>query len=240
MAFTIQEFAANISQKNGLAKSSLFEVDIKIPSIVSTTIKKLVDGWTSYNQDLQTNRQKSQYPGDAAASGNKNATLTDRQLSTKLASKETEYTNSPFLLSNPDSLHLQCEGTELPGRTTTLSEAKVYGLNYKMPYQVAFNDISFTFLCTNYFYERKLFEFWMDCIIPTDTYNIRFMQDESGSTYTTTIDLFQYDHSGQIIYSVRLYDAFPISINPQPVNWADESFHKLTVQFTYKHYKIIV
>ncbi len=37
----------------------------------------------------------------------------------------------------------------------------------------------------------------------------------------------------------QLIDAFPIGIGPQSLNWADDGFHRLTVQFAYQKYRPI-
>jgi hypothetical protein len=131
------------------------------------------------------------------------------------------------------ALALQCEATELPGRTLMTQEAKIYGPVYKIPYQTQYNEISLTFLCTNEFYERRLFETWMSCIMAPDTNNMRFQ-----NTYATTLQVIQYDDSVNSIYRVSMYNAFPTGISPAPVAWADDGFHRLTVQFAYTKYGI--
>jgi hypothetical protein len=131
------------------------------------------------------------------------------------------------------ALAIQCETTELPGRTLITAEAKIYGPTYKIPYQTQYNEIALTFLCTNEFYERRLFETWINCVMAPDTNNMRF-QD----TYATTLQVVQYDDSINNIYRVSMYNAFPIGIAPAPVAWADDGFHRLTVQFSYYKYGI--
>ena len=59
-------------------------------------------------------------------------------------------------------LALQCETAELPGRTLMTQEAKVYGPSFKVPYQSQYNEITLTFLSTNEFWERKLFDRWIE------------------------------------------------------------------------------
>lgn len=131
------------------------------------------------------------------------------------------------------ALALQCESTELPGRTLMTADAKIYGPTYKIPYQTQYNEIALTFLCTNEFYERRLFETWINSIMAPDTNNMRFQ-----NTYATTLQVVQYDDSTNSIYRVSMYNAFPIGIAPAPVAWADDGFHRLTVQFSYYKYGI--
>ena len=41
------------------------------------------------------------------------------------------------------------------------------------------------------------------------------------------------------IFIVELIDAFPIGIAPQALNWGEDGFHRLSIQFAYQRYKPI-
>ena len=133
-------------------------------------------------------------------------------------------------------LALQCETAELPGRTLMTQEAKIYGPTYKVPYQSQYNEMTLTFLCTNEFWERKLFDRWIEAIMPSDTNNMRYAKDEA-TRYMTPIKVIQYDDFIKQIYAVELVDAFPIGISAQPLSWSEDGFHRLSVQFAYQRYK---
>ena len=135
-------------------------------------------------------------------------------------------------------LALQCEAAELPGRTIMTQDAKVYGPTYKVPYQSQYGDgtMTLTFICTNEFWERKLFDRWLEAINPSDTNNVRFPKDEA-TRYMTPIKVIQYDDFIKQIYAVELVDAFPIGVSAQPLSWAEDGFHRLSVQFAYQRYK---
>jgi hypothetical protein len=131
---------------------------------------------------------------------------------------------------------LQCETAELPGRTLMTHEAKVYGPTFKIPYQAQYNEMTLTFLCTNEFWERKLFDRWIEAIMPSDTNNMRYAKDEA-TRYMTPIKVIQYDDFIKQIYAVELIDAFPIGISAQQLSWSEDGFHRLSVQFAYQRYK---
>ncbi len=140
-----------------------------------------------------------------------------------------------------EDLSFLCEASELPGRSFITGDSKIYGPITKMPYQTQYSDITMTFLCTNTFFEREFFEKWMDFIMPvkgqgTNTRNIRFKD-----TYQSQIRIVQFRDdqdttSDEDIYAIILRDAFPISMAPQALNYSDDGFHKLTVQFAYSYY----
>jgi len=222
MSFSPNLFLANIRSKDGLAKPARFEVIMPIPPYInefveSSVIEKILNFPNSVFTDVS----------DAIGSVFGRRGQEDGYAKTSNSSL-TRY------------LALQCETTELPGKTLQTAEMKVYGPIFKVPYQVQYNDASFTFLCTNDFFERKLFDRWMEAIMPTDTNNLRFSKDDANRTrYMTNIKVVQYDEFIKQIYAVELIDAFPIGVAAQSLNWAEEGFHRLTIQFAYQRYKTI-
>jgi hypothetical protein len=100
--------------------------------------------------------------------------------------------------------------------------------------------MNLTFICTNDFYERKLFDQWMEAISPNDTYNMRFPKGNDAFTgYMTKITVIQYDDVVKQIYAVNLIDAFPIGVAAQPLSWAEEGFHRVSVQFAYQKFETV-
>jgi len=218
MSFSPNLFLSNIRGKDGLAKPCRFEVILPIPPYVNqfvgnSIIEKILNFPNSIFTDVS----------DAIGSA------FGRQGDADEYSKTSNSSLSRYLA-------LQCETAELPGRTTATADVKIYGPTFKVPYQTQYTDTSLTFLCTNDFYERKLFDRWMECIHPSDTNNLRFPKG-SKSRYLTNIKIIQYDEFIKRIFAVELIDAFPIGIAPQALNWGEEGFHRLSIQFAYQRYK---
>ena len=218
MSFSPNLFLSNIRGKDGLAKPCRFEVILPIPPYVNqfignSIIEKILNFPNSIFSDVS----------DAIGSA------FGRQGDADEYSKTSNSSTSRYLA-------LQCESAELPGRTTATADVKIYGPTFKVPYQTQYGDTSLTFLCTNDFYERKLFERWMECIHPSDTNNVRFPKG-SNSRYLTNIKIIQYDEFIRKIFAVELLDAFPIGIAPQALSWGEEGFHRLSIQFAYQRYR---
>ena len=135
-------------------------------------------------------------------------------------------------------LALQCESAELPGKNIVTQDVKIYGPTFKVPYQTQFTDLVLTFLCTNDFYERKLFDTWLEAIMPMNTNNLRYPKDEA-TRYLTNLRIIQYDENIKEIYVSECIDSFPIGIAAQPVNWGAENFHRLSIQFAYQKYRTL-
>lgn len=138
--------------------------------------------------------------------------------------------------SNIRSLTLQCEATNLPGKNFITSDVKVYGPQFKVPYQVQYDTINFTFISTNDFSEKKIFDTWTKIIMSESTHNMRFAKDTG---YMTNAYVTQFDDAGNKIYRVQLIDAYPIGVSAMDVSWLNDGFHRLSVQFTYHKYYVI-
>ena len=217
MSFSPNLFLSNIKGKDGLARPCRYEVILPIPEFVgrfvkNSVIEKILNFPNSAFSDISdviSNALGQQ--GDAQRGANPG-------ISRYLA--------------------LQCETAELPGKTVQTEDVKIYGPTFKVPYQTQYAETSLTFLCTNEFYERKLFDKWLEAIMPTDTNNLRFPKGEN-SRYLTQITVTQFDDVVKQIYAVNLIDAFPIGIAAQPLSWSEEGFHRLTVQFAYQRFETI-
>jgi len=220
MSFSPNLFLSNVRAKDGLAKPSRFEVVLPIPSYIgqfvsNSIIEKILNFPNSVFNDV------SDAINTALGRGG--------------AENEQSKTSNPSISRY---LALQCESAELPGKTLQTADVKIYGPTFKVPYQTQYTDSTFTFLCTNDFYERKLFDRWMEAIHPSDTNNLRFPKGDS-TRYMTNIKIIQYDEFIRQIYAVELIDAFPIGVASQALNWSEDGFHRLSVQFAYQRYRTI-
>jgi len=215
MSFLPNLFLSNIKAKEGLAKPSRYQVVLPIPAYINNYI-----GQSVIEKILNL-------PNNIVAEVTDIFTNTNRD--------EQSRTSNAALSRY---LALQCETAELPGKSIQTLDAKVYGPGFKVPYQTQYTETTLSFICTNDFYERKLFERWMEAIMPSDTNNLRYAKDEA-TRYMTNIKVIQYDDFIKQIYAVELIDAFPVSISSQPLSWSEDNFHRLNVQFSYQKYRPI-
>lgn len=217
MTFSPNSFLSNINAKGGLARPSRYQVVLPIPPYIAQFVKnslieKILNLPNSIMSDV-TDAINNALGSGGGASRSANPTM-------------TRY------------LALQCESAELPGKNLVTDDVKIYGPVFKVPYQTQYAETTLTFVCTNDFYERKLFERWMEAIMPTDTNNLRFPKGEN-SKYMTEITVKQYNDDVTQIFGVKLIDAFPISIAAQQLSWGDDSFHRLSIQFAYQRYEAL-
>ena len=220
MSFSPNLFLSNINAKGGLAKPSRFEVILPIPPYIGSAVgNSVIEKILNFPNSIFS---------DVSDAINSALGTTDQ--------------DAPMKSSNPTVsryLALQCETAELPGKSLDTADVRIYGQSFKVPYRVQQTaDTNLTFICTNDFYERKLFDRWMEAIIPPDTNNVRFPKS-NASRFMTNIRIIQYDDVVRQIFAVDLIDAFPTAIAPQSLAWQDDGFHRLSVSFTYQKYRPI-
>lgn len=216
MSFSPQLFMTNINAKEGLARPCRYEVVLPIPTYINQYIgNSFIEKFLNLPNTLVSD------------------------ISNIFNNAQTQDIQSRS--ANPDMsryLAMQCDAAELPGKSLITGDFKVYGPSIKIPYQTQYVDTNLTFLCTNEFYERKLFDRWIDAIMPSDTNNLRYPRGQN-SRYLTNIKIIQYDEFIRQIFAVELIDAYPVGIAPQPLSWMDDNFHRLTVNFTYSKYRVV-
>lgn len=90
-------------------------------------------------------------------------------------------------IGSMESLSLQCETTELPGYAINTVEQKIFGAPTYIAATPSFGDISLTFICAGDLWEKKLFDAWMELIVPKKTYLANYKNN-----YATEIQIDQY------------------------------------------------
>lgn len=126
------------------------------------------------------------------------------------------------------SLSFKCESAQLPSRAIMTTEQKIYGYSEKFPYLTAYEDAQFTLLVGDNMREKKLFDSWLQLVQPTNSYNLNYK-----SSYTTTVEIIQYNLRGDERYKVKLEKAYPIAVNQMDLDWSADGYHRLLVIFAY-------
>ena len=137
------------------------------------------------------------------------------------------------LLNDPRDLAMLCESCSLPGLELTTLDYQTISFPIKLPNGYNAPDVEFSFLLTNDYYVRKMFDNWLNLIVPRDTYKVAYRD-----TYATDIVIQQLNEKNVPVYGMRLENAFPISQSSIELNQTSaDSLQKLTVSFTYENMK---
>lgn len=136
-------------------------------------------------------------------------------------------------------LRFQCEAAELPGYNINTVDARIYGVPAPAAASASFNDVTLTFICAGDLWEKKLFDYWLNLVVPVNNYHVRFK-----SEYASKINITQFYEAArdnaattpEASYIVTLWNAFPITLSPLSLNWGDDGIHKLSVTFKYDYW----
>jgi hypothetical protein len=126
-----------------------------------------------------------------------------------------------------------CESASLPGRAFSTAEYTTTKHAVKVPYTFINDDVTLTFLVTNDFYMKNLFEKWMKCVINDEDGKI-YYKKQYASDFTITV----LSPKSQMIHKVTLQNAYPITMSAIELsNAAENQVMKVTVTLTYDNYK---
>jgi hypothetical protein len=127
-----------------------------------------------------------------------------------------------------------CESCSLPGRQILTADYQSVKQAVKIPYGFLNEDVTFTFLLTNDYYIKDLFDKWSDSIIGYSNYRVAYLED-----YTTDVTIVQLDKDNDPIYKVILHNAYPVTFNPITLdNNAENTVQKFTVTLTYENFYV--
>lgn len=166
----------------------------------------------------------------------------------KVAKFEVRITPPAGLNVQTIDLRFQCEAAEIPGFTVNSVDNRRYGIPEPVAAFGTFSDITLTFMCAGDMWEKKLFDKWLNLVIPFNRYNLNYKD-----TYTSPrIEVVQFSESNFIrtdpnspeneeivparSYIATIYDAYPITVAPLQLNWGDDAVHRLAVTFKYNYW----
>ena len=136
------------------------------------------------------------------------------------------------LINDPRDINLLCDAVSIPGKQISTLDYQAEKQSIKIPYGYIHDDISLSFLLTNDFYMKTVFDTWINSIINMETYTVAYKKD-----ITCDVIIQQLDEKNTPIYGVKLEGAFPTTINELVLsNESSDTIQKLNVSFSYDRY----
>jgi len=134
----------------------------------------------------------------------------------------------------------RCEKAELPGRTLATSEDAVgSGPSLKLPYDVTYNDMTLSIICSTDMKERVFFEQWMDKIIaPAGNSNSAgLLSYYEEYALGVTLKVEQLDESGDFLIAYVLQDIYPTALTPMNASWDEtNTYQRFGVTLAYRYH----
>lgn len=136
------------------------------------------------------------------------------------------------IVNDPRDISLLAESVNLPSSQITTLDHIAERQSVKIPYAVIQEEVTMTFLLTNDYYIKNLFDKWGQSIIDLDTYRVAYKKD-----IVTDVVIQQLNKQNIPIYGVKLENAFPTTIGGVALsNETADTPNKLTVTFSYDKY----
>jgi len=144
-----------------------------------------------------------------------------------------------FGIGIPDFSY-RCEKAEFPGRTIATTDDTFSGPTLKLPYDMTYNDITLSIICSEDMKERVFFEKWMDYIIkPAGDKQAGLVSyhKEYARGINLEVDQLSSD-GGKPIIRYTCVDAYPIAITPMNATWEEvNTYQRFGITFTYRYHK---
>ena len=147
--------------------------------------------------------------------------------------------NPAGVLGGAREVSLRCETTTLPGRNlTTLTDSNIYGPTREIVDGVTYaEDISMTFQASSGLDERAFFESWQELAFDPKTWNIGYYNDYAG---TAAVEIYLLDRQDQRRYGIKLWEAFPKTINATDLNHgSNNELIKTEVSFSFRYWETL-
>lgn len=136
------------------------------------------------------------------------------------------------MINDPRDISLLCENVTLPGRNVSTLDYIAEKQAIKVPYTFLNEDVTCTFLLTNDYYMKTLFDNWLEKVFDTDKYHAKFKTD-----FTSDVIIQQLNSKNVPVYGVRLEKAFPTTVAGITLdNNSESAVQKMTVTFSYDNY----
>ncbi len=147
-----------------------------------------------------------------------------------------------------------CDATNLPGRNLATVEFRTGSVSRSYIHSNNFNPtINLSFILTDDMFIKKLFDAWMDTILPLTDASLesymkqnleRYPNDYCGNFHIKKLasDLSSNVTDGSTVkddYHVEIMEAFPKQINPVALTYGSQDILKLQVVMAYSRWRII-
>jgi hypothetical protein len=136
------------------------------------------------------------------------------------------------------SLAYRCQSCSLPGKTFGTSDRVTYGPIRKIVNSVVYQDVVFSFIVSESMNEKIFFNTWHNLIIDNFEKSAGYKHDvEYYDNYVGDLVITQYSKNGIPKYSVKLEDAYPISIEEIPLGWEmNNDYIKVNITIAYRYW----
>lgn len=146
----------------------------------------------------------------------------------------------PERIGSIPNFSFRCEKAEFPGKSVaTVDDAGGGGPTLKLPYDITYNDIILSVICSEDMAERKYFENWMNTIVIPSGRSGGLVQYHQNFARGSSMRVDQLNERGVSLISWTMRDIYPIAITPMNAIWEElNTYQRFEVTLTYRFYQI--
>jgi len=138
------------------------------------------------------------------------------------------------IASDIQEFTILCENASFPGKQILTADYGLLRQTEKIPIGYMNEEVTFTFLLTNQYSMKRIFESWLDKVLDMNRYRVAYKNE-----YSTDVTIEQLDRDNSAVYKVTLMEAFPITLSAIGFdNAAESSVQKMTVSMAFTDYKV--
>ena len=136
------------------------------------------------------------------------------------------------MIPDPRDISILCESVNLPGRQITTIDYTAEKQAIKIPYGAINEDVTMSFILTNDYFMKKLFDSWQSGVFDMQRYRAGYKKD-----FTTDIIIQQLNQQNIPVYGVKLENAFPVTVSSINMdNNSENTIQKMSVTLSYDNY----
>ena len=146
---------------------------------------------------------------------------------------ETVQRATNLQLNARGGVNIKCHTAMFPQRSMQTTELKQNTNPYRVPYSVMYDPVTFSFYSDSRGDARRFFDIWQQAAVNVDNHTMNFY-DEFVSHVTMSV----LNEANQKTYSVRLFEAYPISVGAMDVSYSQaNNFQTVLCTLNYRYWK---
>jgi len=137
-----------------------------------------------------------------------------------------------YLKNYGETVSLFCESSSFPAQTIFVKQHRIFGAPYPRPVTSDFGGggMPMSFYVDQKMDVKAFFDVWLFNIVNPNSFLVEYKDN-----YVSQIEVKQLNNKMEPVYSIKLIDAFPQSVNLLDLNMATQNqVHKVLVNFAYR------
>ena len=141
-----------------------------------------------------------------------------------------------------ENLKLRIDQVRAPGISLMTNDVNRYGIGatQKMPINAQFQEVNFSIIADEY---GEIWQYWYQWLRAINDFGgtesqLPNYQLEYKDQYSTIMQIAIFDHYGNVVQKINLFEAFPTSIREVPLAWGDLQLVKLNISIAYTNYTL--